>query len=144
MDNRNIFVTMVLKDELTGKVKQIEGGLASARRELNTLTGSTNKQNRSFSQLTGTILKSAPAFAVATAAITGVYQGIRAITDEITAGLKSIEDYNLAVATMAGFMTSFSERAREGDLAGAFEQSVAYSICIPITNRHMVSRDRNF
>jgi len=125
-DNRNIIVTMTLRDQLTGKAKQIEGSISSVKRQLNDMSGTTKKADKSFNELTGTILKSAPAFAVATAAITAVYQALRLIRDEFIGGLKAVEEYKLSVASMAGFVTQFSKKYQEGNPAKAFEEAVPY------------------
>lgn len=78
-------------------------------------------------ETTKNLLAAAPGFAVATAAIAGFYQAIRAVRDEFTAGLGVVEDYNVKVASMTAFMTTFSKKTKEGDLSGAFVEANAYS-----------------
>lgn len=126
-DNRNVFVTMTLRDQMTGKAKKIEGSLASVRKSLDQVAGSGKRTETSFLTLTGNVLKAAPAFAVATAAITSVYQAMRLLREEVVLGLKAVEDYNIRVASMTGFLTQFSDRTARGDLAGGFREANRYA-----------------
>lgn len=64
------------------------------------------------------ILKAAPAFAVATAAIGAVYGALRGVGNEFVSGLKAVEDYKVSVATMAGFITTFADKAQQGGNIG--------------------------
>jgi hypothetical protein len=89
--------------------------------------GRVKQFDRNFMEMTGRILASAPAFAVATAAIAGVYGAIRAGANEIKLGIKSVEDYKMNVIKMAAVMTNFSEKAKEGDIAGAWADALPYS-----------------
>jgi len=90
-------------------------------------TENTQNFDRSFTQMTGKILSAGPAFAVATAAITGVYAAISAVTSQFTDGLKAIETYRMATIQMASVMTNFSKKAEEGDVAGAWIEASEYS-----------------
>ncbi len=126
-DNRNVFVTMTLRDQLTGKVKKIQGSLAETRAALDKTAGRVKRTETSFTTLTGNVLKAAPAFAVATAAITAAYQAMRLLRQEFISGLKAVEDFNLRVASMAGFITQFSTRGASGDIVGAFAEANEYA-----------------
>ncbi len=70
------------------------------RKGLRNGQGELKKTNKSMIALTAGILKSAPAFAVVTAAIAGVYQAIRILRDTITGGLSAVEDFKLKVASI--------------------------------------------
>lgn len=87
----------------------------------------TRNFDRSFTQMTGKILSAAPAFAVATAAITGVYKAAEAVTTQFTDGLKAIEDYRMSTIQMSSVMANFSKKLSEGDIAGAWQESSAYA-----------------
>lgn len=126
-DNRNVFVTMTLRDQMTGKVKKIQGSLADTRAALDKTAGRVKRTETSFATLTGNVLKAAPAFAVATAAITAAYQSMRLLREEFIGGLKAVEDYNIRVASMAGFITQFSRKGAEGNLVEAFQEANTYA-----------------
>jgi len=98
-----------------------------AEQELGRGSHKAKEFGSNFVSLTGSVLKAAPAFAVATAAISGVYSALRLVRDEFVGGLKAVEDYNLSVASMSAFMATFSERAAKGDMAGAFQEATAYA-----------------
>ena len=49
------------------------------------------------------------------------------IKDEFIGGLKAVEDFNVGVATSAAFITTFSQQARTGDLAGAYQKAAGYA-----------------
>lgn len=60
----------------------------------------------------------------------GMYAGqaaITAIAGEFKRGLQSVEDFNLTVAASAAYITTFSEKAKGGDLAGAFIEANEYA-----------------
>lgn len=80
-----------------------------------------------FATLTGNVLKAAPAFAVATAAISGVYGTFRLLGAEIRRGFTVVEEYKQNMISMAAVVSSFSEKAQQGDIAGAFKEAVEYS-----------------
>ena len=107
-----------------GKLQTAITGINKVQNDSNRITRSLDA---SFIDLTKSILKSAPAFAVATAAISAVYGTIRALRDEFIRGLKAVEDYNLKVATTSAYITSFSSKAAKGDIAGAFAEAVPYA-----------------
>ena len=52
---------------------------------------------------------------------------MRAIKDEFVGGLKAVEDFNLTVATSAAFITTFSQKTKSGDLAGAYKDAATYA-----------------
>jgi len=72
----------------------------------------------------GSLVKSA---AVVTTTFFGMQAAVTAVFDEFVRGLKSIEDFNLGVASSAAFITTFSEKTRSGDLAGGFREANEYA-----------------
>lgn len=69
------------------------------------------------------ILKAAPAFAVATAAIGTVYGALRGLRDEFTGGLAAVEDYQLKVASMGAFLTTFNKNLTQTNAAEIYRSS---------------------
>ncbi|NOR27611.1 MAG: hypothetical protein GQ540_03670 [Lutibacter sp.] len=114
-----------------GKYAKAQGSAIEMNKKFDKQMKSNNKTVKSsekgFLQLTTGILKSAPAFAVATAAIAGVYQTLRFLTSEFTAGLNAIEDFNSSVISSSAFITTFSKKASEGDIAGAWDEASVYA-----------------
>lgn len=51
---------------------------------------------------------------ITSAALTLFYASMRAIESVFTGGLKAIEDYNIQIATMAGFITTFADKTQKG------------------------------
>lgn len=105
----------------------IERSVAAVERELAALNGTTKTAHTSFGDLTTGILKSAPAFAVATAAITAAYGAVNLFTSGLKQGLGSVEEYNMNVIKMAALMTNYSQKAKDGDVAGAWKEAYSYS-----------------
>ena len=99
----------------------------SVRASADRTSASVKQFDRNVGELTGRILQSAPAFAIATAAIAGVYEAARLVTAELKAGFNAVEDYRNSVLQMAAVMTTFSQKAKEGDLAGGWKDSHAYA-----------------
>lgn len=71
------------------------------------------------------ILKAAPAFAVATAAIGAVYGALRGLRDELIAGLSAVEDYQLKVASMGAFLTTFNKNLTQTNASEIYRSSNA-------------------
>lgn len=99
----------------------------SVRDSADKTAASVKQFDRNFGEMTGRILASAPAFAVATAAIAGVYGALRLVTSELTTGFNAVEEYRQSVIQMAAVMTNFSQKAKEGDIAGAWKEASAYA-----------------
>lgn len=127
----SIRIDLIVDDKGTVKIKQFaktaEDAGRRAENAFDKAGGSVGRTSSSFLALTGNVLKAAPAFAVATAAITGVYTALGKIRDEFTGGLAAIEKYHLSVASMAAFMTTFSEKAAGGNIAGAYKDATNYA-----------------
>lgn len=99
----------------------------SVRASADKTSASVKQFDRNMGEMTGRILSSAPAFAVATAAIAGVYEAIRLVTAELAIGFNAVEEYRQSVIQMAAVMTNFSQKAKEGDVAGAWKEASAYA-----------------
>lgn len=89
--------------------------------------GKVKQFDRNLGGLTGNILAAAPAFAIATAAIAGVYEAVSLVIAELKVGFNAVEDYRNSVLQMAAVMTTFSQKAKDGDLAGGWKDSHAYA-----------------
>jgi len=86
-----------------------------------------HKENRSYIEKTmessKNILAAAPGFALATAAISGVYVALRAVRDEFTAGLAAVEDYQLKVASMSAFLTTFDKNLTKTNASDIYKSA---------------------
>lgn len=72
----------------------------------------------------GSLTKSA---VIMTGAFFGIQAAAQAVFWEFKRGLRSVEDFNLAVAESASFISTFSERTKSGDLAGGFREANDYA-----------------
>ena len=99
----------------------------SVRASADKTSASVKQFDRNVGELTGRILQSAPSFAIATAAIAGVYEALRLVTAELMTGFNAVEEYRQSVIQMAAVMTNFSQKAKEGDIAGAWKEASAYA-----------------
>lgn len=86
-----------------------------------------HKANRSYieksMESTKNILAAAPGFAIATAAISGVYVALRGLRDEFTAGLSAIEDYQSKVASMSSFLTTFNKNVTATNIGDVYNSA---------------------
>lgn len=89
-------------------------------RVANETINNNKKVESSFSGLTPVIVSNYLAYLA-------LQKTINAITNEFRLGFSAVEDYKVNVAAMAGFITTFSEQAAKGDLAGAFSSAYGYS-----------------
>jgi hypothetical protein len=69
------------------------------------------------------VLAAAPGFAIAIAAVTTLYAVLRGLRDEFIRGLKAVEDYQVSVAEMAAFLTTFSDNLNSTDIAKIYGES---------------------
>lgn len=105
-----------------GSMDELHKQALKTNRSFDGLGNATKNNTKNFAQLTAGILKSAPAFAVATAAIAGIYTSIRVLRDTITGGLGAVEDFRLKTASMAAFITTFADKSQEGGDIGRIYQ----------------------
>jgi len=86
-----------------------------------------HKANRSYIEKTmessKNILAAAPGFAIATAAISGVYVALRGVRDEFTGGLAAVEDYQLKVASMSAFLTTFDKNLTSTNASTIYDKA---------------------
>lgn len=73
------------------------------------------------------VLQMAAGFATGQLALDLLNRSLGLFREEVFAGLKAVEDYNLKVASMTAFITTFSETAAQGDLAGGFREANEYA-----------------
>lgn len=98
------------------------------------VVNATNKSAKSMNGLKDSAQQTKATMGDLVAKIGAVTGGIVAIGtvargsfNEFKTGLKAVEDFNLTVASSAAFITTFSERAKQGDLAGAFKEAHQYA-----------------
>ncbi len=110
--------------KLDKEYKKVESSSRKAgnagRRAADDSTKSTDKAKISLKGLTPVIVKNYLAYLALQKAING-------IANEFIAGFKAVEDFKVSVASTAGFITTFSQKTAEGDLAGGFRDAYAYA-----------------
>jgi len=62
-----------------------------------------------------------------TAAVTATY-GIRSVFDVFKYGLRTIEDFNITVASTAAFISTFANRTKDTDIASVYKKANDYAI----------------
>ena len=106
------------------ELNRIEKGIAGQhKRTTKDIQNGNDNRAVSFKTATMNILKAAPAFALATAAIGVFYAALNGIKDEFISGLKAVEDYRVAVADMAGFLVTFSSKSGDVNMAEMYESA---------------------
>lgn len=93
-------------------------GLSQA--QITNVTGATAKTGSAFSGLLGYITP-------AIAGMIAFQKVVSAVSDEFKFGLKAVEDFGMSVAQSTALITTFSQRAKDGDLAGAFIEANNYA-----------------
>ncbi len=102
---------------------QLIRGIEQARKEYNASLGPQKTYLQNTVDISKQVLAAAPGFAIATAAIAALYAALRMMRDEFIRGLKAVEDYQVSVAEMAAFLTTFSENIRSADVAKIYGES---------------------
>jgi hypothetical protein len=62
-----------------------------------------------------------------TVAFQGLSAAVGGIKNAFVFGFKSIEEFNVGIAASAAYITTFSERAKKGDLSGAYKDAAKYA-----------------
>lgn len=99
------------------KVLGVSTKSASAMSNLGVATQSTSSGLRSMLMTMATLTGGFVAFDSA----------IRGVFGEFKRGLSSVEDFNVNVASSTALITTFSQKAQSGDLAGAFKDANEYA-----------------
>lgn len=101
-NTRNIFVRLALKDLLSSQMKAVNNSLYNTQKSVQGLTASMG-------------------------GLAGSFAGFYAAFSQFQSGLQYVEDFKVSVASLAGFMVTFSRKTAEGDVAGAFRDAVGYA-----------------
>lgn len=104
----------------------LRAGLSSTEAWKNSMTGASHA-TQSFLEKTASttknVLAAAPGFAIATASIAAFYTAVRTLTGEFVNGLKAVEDYEVKVASMTGFMVTFNKSVTQANASEIYRAS---------------------
>lgn len=102
---------------------QASRGIEEAKRLYNQSLGPQKTYMQNMIETSKHVIQAAPGYAIATAAIASVYIALRAVRDEFVAGLSAVEDYQVKVASMSAFLTTFNKTLTPENLSQVFSGS---------------------
>jgi hypothetical protein len=111
-----MFVQINLKDGFSSQMRGVNTTLAATAKNVQQNNVHIAAMDKQFASLVKNILSGAAA-----------YQAWNVVLNQFKTGLGYVEDFNLSVASMTGFMVTFSKKASEGDFAGAFKEANEYA-----------------
>lgn len=121
---RDINVRVRVKDDGSIVLESIGD---TGEKSFDKVKNSSDKATESVGLLNRNVGDLVKGFVLAELAMDAARAIMREFKDEALRGFDAVEDFNLSVASMTGFMTTFSEKAAEGDLASAFAEANAYA-----------------
>jgi len=124
MSDRDINIRVKVRDD--GSVTLTTIG-DKGEKAFDRINDSSRKAKESVGLLNRNVLSLAAGFGGAQLALDAARAVLRSLRDEVMAGFNAVEDFNLSVASMTAFMTTFSAKGASGDLAGAFIEANTYA-----------------
>jgi len=126
---------------------QLTRGIEQARKEYNASLGPQKSYLQNTVAISKQVLLAAPGFAIATGAIAAMYAILRAVRDEFVKGLKAVEDYQVSIASMAAFLTTFDRNinlSNVGEIyAGAKQEATKLVQTMEILDARTVASGRD-
>lgn len=102
---------------------QLTRGIEAAKHAYNQSLGPQKIYMQNMIETSKHVIQAAPGYAIATAAIASVYVALRAVRDEFVAGLAAVEDYQIKVASMSAFLTTFNKSLTKENIGQVFQAS---------------------
>lgn len=91
------------------------------------LSRNFDKAGKSIGFFNQNVMEMATGFVIANVGMQTLTGSARFFKDEIILGLSAVEEMNIQIASMAAFISTFSQKSKEGDIAGGFEEALGYA-----------------
>lgn len=125
MNQNTIYVDITVNNKGSAVVKQFGTDVEQAGKKGSAGINSISTASRSLTNDMGRMITSVATYSLAFGAMSAVVGGV---VGEFKRGLSAVEDFGMTVAKSTALITTFSQKGKEGDIAGALFEANNYAV----------------